>query len=145
MFWIHAEAGSAQTGSDAGPSAELQSSPHVLLVDDERDTLVVLEIALAACGYRVTTAINGADAIDKAAATLPAVVVTDLLMPVVDGIALAKALRSHPPTAATKIVLCSGVPEGSVRPLFSRYDAFLRKPFEVNDLCRVLAGLLSRP
>ena len=116
-------------------------APTVLVVDDEREAVVAVETALAALGYAVETAANGADAMEKAARLRPDVVVTDLLMPVVDGIGLAKALRADPHTAETHIVLCSGVAEGSVRALFDGYDAFLQKPYEVDDLERTLAGL----
>jgi len=113
----------------------------VLVVDDEREAVVAIETALAARGYEVETAANGADAMEKAARLHPDVVVTDLLMPVIDGIGLAKALRANPGTATTRIVLCSGVAEGSVRALFDGYDAFLHKPYEVDDLERALAAL----
>ena len=134
---------------DASPAAAHSPAARVtrtvLLVDDERDALETLAAALVSFGYRVTTAVNGADAIDKAAAMRPEAVVTDLLMPVVDGIALAKTLRSNPATADTKIVICSGVAERSVRALFNRYDAFLHKPFELDLLRRTLAVLLAGP
>ncbi len=127
----------------AGPAfAETRPMAHVLVVDDERDTLIVIEQALAAFGYHVTTANNGADAIEKAGSWAPDAVVTDLLMPVIDGIGLAKALRSNPQTAGVKIVLCSGVPEDNVRALFSGYDAFLHKPFTIELLRDVLGALL---
>lgn len=132
---------------DAGPGAAHGTSPRVaptvLLVDDERDSLEALATALESFGYHVATAANGAEAIDKATLIRPGAVVTDLLMPVIDGIALAKALRSNPATAATKIVMCSGVAERSVHALFNRYDAFLHKPFELDQLRRTLAVLLA--
>ena len=133
-------AGAVSLGAQRAPMA-----PMVLLVDDERDALVALEDVLVALGYRVTTAVNGADALEKAALVRPDIVVTDLLMPVVDGIALAKALRSNPLTAETRIVMCSGVEEGRVRPLFNRYDAFLHKPYEIAELRAALDTLLRAP
>jgi len=120
-------------------------SRTVLLVDDEREMIGPLERALGMLGYLVTTAVNGADAAEKALTLRPRAVVTDLLMPVLDGIGLAKALRANPATADAKIVLCSGVAEGSVRRLFSDYDAFLPKPFELEDLCAMLSALLPIP
>ena len=128
-----------------GAVESVRALRRVLLVDDERDVLEVLALALAPLGYLIETAINGADAIERALAFLPEVVVTDLLMPVVDGIELAKALRSNASTAGTKIVMCSGVAEASVRALFNGYDAFLTKPLELLDLMETLAGLLRRP
>jgi CheY-like chemotaxis protein len=115
--------------------------PVVLVVDDEREVLDALEAALVGQGWRVVTAVNGADALDKALRLQPQLVVTDLLMPVIDGIGLAKALRADPVTASTCIVLCSGVSEASVKGLFDGYDAFLRKPYELEDLRRAVAVL----
>lgn len=137
--YAHPEPITAYSGA-----ADTRGAPMVLLVDDERDTLDALEAALVSLGYRVTTAVNGADAIEKTARDLPDAVITDLLMPVIDGIALAKALRSNPATAAMKIVMCSGVSEGSVRAIFNRYDAFLQKPYDLADLHHILAVLLPR-
>jgi len=118
--------------------------PLVLVVDDERDVLDALEATLLAQGWRVVTAVNGGEALDKALQLQPDLVVTDLLMPVIDGIGLAKLLRANPRTSATCIVLCSGVSEGSVRGLFDGYDAFLHKPYELDDLRRAIGVLRPR-
>jgi len=128
---------------DAGPGPS-ESRPLVLVVDDERDVLDALEAALLGQGWRVVTAVNGGEALDKALQLRPELVVTDLLMPVIDGIGLAKSLRADPRTASTCIVLCSGVSEASVRGLFDGYDAFLRKPYELEDLRRAVGVLRPR-
>ena len=127
-------------GSDMGASP---GTPTVLVVDDEREVLNDLAMALRDLGYEVETACNGADAIDRALTFRPALVISDVLMPVVDGIALAKALRQNPATAAARIVLSSGVSEASVRAIFKDYDAFLQKPYELDDLRTTAAALLS--
>ena len=123
-----------------GPES-LESRPLVLVVDDERDVLDALEAALLGQGWRVVTAVNGGEALDKALQLRPDLVLTDLLMPVIDGIGLAKSLRADPRTASTCIVLCSGVSEASVRGLFDGYDAFLHKPYDVEDLRRAVGVL----
>ena len=116
---------------------------RVLVVDDEREVVSDLALALRDLGYEVETACNGADAIERAIALRPALVITDVLMPVIDGIALAKALRQNPVTANARIVLSSGVSEASVRALFKDYDAFLQKPYELADLRMTATALLS--
>ena len=128
---------------DTGPGSS-EPRPLVLVVDDERDVLDALESALLSQGWRVVTAVNGGDALDKALRLRPELVVTDLLMPVIDGIGLAKSLRADARTASTCIVLCSGVSEASVRGLFDGYDAFLRKPYELEDLRRAVGVLRPR-
>ena len=115
-----------------------------LVADDDLEMLEALEGVLVAQGCRVVTAVNGRDALEKALQVRPDLVITDLLMPVVDGIGLAKALRADPSTASARIVLCSGVAEGSVRRLFSSYDAFLHKPYELAELHRVLRAVRVR-
>jgi len=142
MPFRHAADAAVTAIADAASRRSPAARPStVLVVDDEREAVVAIGTALAALGYAVETAANGADAMEKASQLRPDIVVTDLLMPVVDGIGLAKALRADPHTATTHIVLCSGVAEGSVRALFDGYDAFLKKPYEVDDLERALAGL----
>jgi len=133
------------TVSDPGSDLEAPSSPPtVLVVDDEHDVVSDLAMTLRDLGYQVETACNGADAIDRAVTLRPALVITDVLMPVVDGIALAKALRQNPATAEARIVLSSGVSEANVRALFKDYDAFLQKPYELDDLRMTAAALLPR-
>lgn len=127
---------------------EHASAPLILVVDDEKDARDTLQVLIGLEGYRVSTAANGAEAISLAGALRPALVITDLLMPVMDGIALAKALRADPHLRATRIVLCSGIPERNVRALFSGYDGFLGKPYALDVLRSMLrqqAPLLARP
>jgi len=132
------------TVSDPGSDLAAPSGARtVLVVDDEREVVSDLAMALRDLGYEVETACNGADAIERAIALRPALVITDVLMPVIDGIALAKALRQHPATADARIVLSSGVSEASVRALFKDYDAFLQKPYELDDLRMTATALLS--
>jgi CheY-like chemotaxis protein len=141
---MHAEY-EVQNGNGSPALSEPQTGDArltVLVVDDDREALEALEGVLTAQGHRVITAVDGHDALEKAPRLRPDLVITDLLMPVLDGIGLAKALRADPITATTRIVLCSGVSEGSVRPLFSSYDAFLQKPFELDELARAVGGLV---
>jgi CheY-like chemotaxis protein len=118
-------------------------TPTVLIVDDEHDVVSDLAMAMRDLGYEVETACNGADAIDMATALRPALVITDVLMPIVDGIALAKALRENPATKEARIVLSSGMAEAGVRALFKDYDAFLQKPYELDDLRMTASALLA--
>jgi CheY-like chemotaxis protein len=68
----------------------------ILLVDDEPDILFVLELLLRARGYHIVTARNGAEAIEAANAHLPDLVISDWMMPVMDGAQLYRCFQAIP-------------------------------------------------
>jgi CheY-like chemotaxis protein len=65
----------------------MPTPPLVLVVDDDRDSRTLLELALSASGYAVATAANGLDALSAARLRPPQVILLDLAMPVMDGFA----------------------------------------------------------
>jgi two-component system, OmpR family, response regulator AdeR len=81
---------------------------RVLLVEDDRDQAQVLQAALEREGLVVTLAYDGAQGLDQALRERPDVVITDLVMPVLDGLQLIKKLLSqpsgHPPVIALSAV-----------------------------------------
>ena len=140
---------SAYDAPNGAGNLALESAPAsrpftVLVADDDQEMLDAIAGVLLAQGCRVITAVDGHDALEKALQVRPDLVITDLLMPLIDGIGLAKALRADALTASARIVLCSGVSENSVRPLFSAYDGFLQKPYELDDLHQVLGKVRVR-
>lgn len=72
----------------------------VLVADDNDDNLYYLQALLAGAGYDVMTAKNGAEALQSALANPPALILTDVLMPVMDGFTLCRIWRSEPRLAA---------------------------------------------
>lgn len=108
---------------------------EILIVDDEPDVRFVLKIAFEAFGHRVVEAHHGAAALERVKDSRPELVVTDVMMPVLDGLGLIRRLRSDPETAAIPIlVLSSRATAGSGA------DAALAKPFRAHE---VLATGLS--
>src|SRR5439155_3584965 len=71
------------------------SDCEVLLVDDDTDQRERMGLMLARDGWRVTEAENGQDALDKVAERLPALILLDLMMPVMDGFGFLKAFRAR--------------------------------------------------
>ena len=67
---------------------------QILVVDDDPSILALVAEILRDEGYEVATARNGAEALERVAETVPAVLVTDLMMPVMDGSALVRAWRA---------------------------------------------------
>jgi two-component system alkaline phosphatase synthesis response regulator PhoP len=107
----------------------------VLVVDDEPNIVVALEFLLENEGYKVEKAYNGADALKLAAASLPDIIVLDVMMPGMDGFEVARQIRNQPALEYTKIVFLTA--KGTQRDKESGYasgaEYYLIKPFD-NDV-----------
>jgi DNA-binding NtrC family response regulator len=108
----------------------------ILIIDDEPAIRTLLRCALAAPGFRVFEADCGANALAIAAEQAPfALVVSDILMPGMDGIALAKILARE--GLADRFLFISGFCDGGAIPESGREfptAAFLAKPFSISEL-----------
>ncbi len=113
----------------------------VLVVDDEFGIVKLLEEVLTDEGHRVVIATNGRQALERAAREKPALVVTDFMMPVMDGAALVKAMRADPHLADVPVLIMSSMPEATVAERSPGYAAFIRKPFNIFALVDIIAGL----
>lgn len=107
---------------------------RVLLVDDEPAILEALQLALAEYGLEVHTAANGARALESLALWRPDVVVSDWMMPVMDGDRLVRELRRVPALADMLVFLMSALQPPGDLPI----DGFLHKPFGVLQLLRLI-------
>jgi CheY-like chemotaxis protein len=116
----------------------------ILIVDDEWIILDVLDELFTDAGYTTLTAHNGAQALDLLASTLPDLILTDLLMPVVDGFGLCRAVLANPATQRIPLVLMSAVYELHFSIDFP-IAGFLLKPFQFDPMLRLVAGLIGSP
>ena len=117
----------------------------VLVVDDEFGIGELMEALLEDEGHRAITAMNGRHALERIAETRPDLVISDLMMPVLDGAGLLRALRDNPDTAHIPFVLMCALPESAVSGTIQGYDAFLRKPFKLAEIAGLLERLLRNP
>lgn len=115
----------------------------ILVVDDEFGMVGVLTAILEDAGYRVFSAANGRQALARLSQSVPDVVLTDYMMPLLDGAELGRAMQASPEWQAVPIVMMSAVPEESVRAEFKGYRAFLRKPFDIPKLLQALERALG--
>jgi CheY-like chemotaxis protein len=117
----------------------------VLIVDDEHAIASLLVHALEDEGHMVIAASNGRTALASAAETRPDLVITDFMMPVMDGAELVRALAADPALATVPVIVMSSMPEAAVR---ERTDGlalmFLRKPFNIFALIDEVARLTAR-
>jgi len=79
----------------------------ILIVDDEPDALELIEVNLKSAGFDVLRAASGREALEKARAALPALILLDVMLPEMDGLEVCKALRRDPKTAFIPIVMRS--------------------------------------
>lgn len=133
--------------SGAGPP-DPASSARVLIADDNADMREYLARLLGAAGYRVETVNDGQAALDRIRGDLPDLVISDVMMPRLDGLALVSALRAESRTAAVPVLLLSARAgqEASIEGLQAGADDYLVKPFAAAELlARVRATVeLSR-
>lgn len=116
----------------------------ILVVDDEPGIVDVLIAVLEDAGHRATGASNGEEALSKLKASLPEVVLLDVEMPVLDGASTLSAMKADPRLSSLPVVLMSGITESMVKRRCRGYDAFLRKPFSLDELLDAVDGLLGR-
>ena len=115
----------------------------VLVVDDEFGILRLLEDVLTDEGHDVLVAVNGKQALERAAEKRPDMVLTDYMMPVMDGAELIKALAVDPVLAGVPVVMMSSLPEAVVAERCPSYTAFVRKPFKIFDLIDLVAKVVE--
>ncbi len=115
----------------------------ILVVDDELANAEVLSLILEDEGYRVFCAANGRQGLERVAELAPDLVILDYMMPIMNGAAMGQALRAAPQTSHIKILMNSSLPAASVAPHFDGFDAFLRKPYNVEVALGVIAKLLA--
>ena len=115
----------------------------VLVVDDEFGTVEVLLAALEDAGYRVLTAANGRRALERLAENRPDLVVSDFMMPLMDGAELVRTMHSNPNYRDIPVIMMSAAPETALRRHLQEYEAFLRKPFRLPVLLGLIESLLN--
>ncbi|MBB3752360.1 PAS domain S-box-containing protein [Mycolicibacterium sp. BK634] len=128
----------------AEPPPSVVAPSHVLVADDNADMREYLVRLLRGAGYRVDAVADGHQALDRIRAELPDVVVSDVMMPRLDGLSLVTALRTDPRTVGVPVLLLSARAgqEASVEGLNAGADDYLVKPFAAADLlARVRANI----
>ncbi|MFP3882316.1 MAG: response regulator [Actinomycetota bacterium] len=121
-------------------------SEQVLVADDDPDILTVVKVNLELDGFEVETAVDGEEALQKATANPPNVIILDIMMPRMDGLTALHRLRSQASTASIPIILLTarGLPEDRVRGLELGADDYITKPFDITELAARVRAVLRR-
>ena len=117
---------------------------NILVVDDEPSLLEAVSNMLAAGGFSVSTCSNGDDAVRRSRERRFDVVLSDVIMEGLVGTALLNAIRAIPEYGDVPVVFMSNMPERRVRGLIDGDYAVLRKPFQLEDLMRVVESATNK-
>jgi CheY-like chemotaxis protein len=126
----------------SGQPAPAESKKLVLVVDDEVDITDTLGMLLKLHGYEVLTAANGLEALAQMRKRIPDIVVSDCMMPLMNGLELCTRIRRNPTLQHLPIILASGAPEHHDL-TGVEFTLFLKKPFGFDVLASEIARLLA--
>ena len=120
-------------------------SVHALIVEDEESILMSLEFLLTQEGYSVSTAQDGAAALDAAANRTPDLVLLDVMLPHMDGFEVCRQMRANPELRNTRIMMVTARGRDSEveHGLALGADDFLTKPFSTRELMEKIRALLA--
>lgn len=121
---------------------------RILIVDDHQDNVELLQARLEARGYEIDTATDGQEALARVAAVAPDLILLDVMMPIIDGIEVARRLKSDPTLPFIPIIMQTALDatESKVEGLDAGADDYITKPINfaelearVNSLLRIKA------
>ncbi len=133
----------------SGPKRAVETGTHrkpcVLLVEDHEDTRELYAWIMRAAGWQVETATNGLEALVKASVTQPDVIVMDVNLPVLDGIAATRRLKADERTAHIPVVACSALDlTHSDEVVSAGFDELVAKPCTPEGLRDIVEKLVGR-
>jgi DNA-binding response OmpR family regulator len=122
------------------------TSPLVLVADDDPDILDLVRYRLERSGYKVATAETGTEAVRLAGELSPALAVLDVMMPGLTGFDVTRRLRADPHTVGIPVILLTArAQEADVQEGFAAgADDYLRKPFSPRELSARVQAVLGR-
>ena len=115
----------------------------ILVVDDEYLIADILGYALEDEGFMVVKASNGQKGLEVLERERPALIITDFMMPVMDGLEFAKAVRALPAVNHLPIILISGAQAHLGMERSDLFDAVLKKPFNIEEILATVRDLLA--
>ena len=117
----------------------------ILVVDDDAINLMVLEQMLDTSGFPVVSAVDGVDAVEKAAVVRPVLILMDISMPRMNGIEAAIAIRKQSGAQCPKIVAVTANVTDRQREACraAGFDGFMAKPIEMEDLLSTVGKFMA--
>ena len=123
-----------QSRQTAYPRDDNSDGCSILVVDDERDIVGLLHDLLEEEGYRVQAAFDGDQAIGMLQENKPHLIISDIMMPRVDGRELLRFVDTLSDEPIPKLILMSA----AAKPSFDLKIPFIEKPFDIDDLLQLV-------
>jgi DNA-binding response OmpR family regulator len=137
----------------------MSSQPRILVIDDNRSLVHIVERLLQKEGFEVLTAFDGTQGLKKARRERPDLIILDIIMPGIDGYQVSRRLQAHPDTAAIPVLMFTVLGQTEVEPADNpgRYNVrvhqrlegfecgaleFLSKPVQAKELLKRVKALL---
>ncbi len=116
--------------------ADQNKHSHILIVEDSKTQAELLSYLLGHSGYGVTVVHSGSEALEVIGKNPPSLVITDIVMPVMNGYDLCRAIRANPSTAGIPVILLTSLasPQDIVLSLECGADDFISKPYDADFL-----------
>ena len=128
------------------PSSGDSCRTRVLLVEDTEDNRVMMRRLLEMSGYCVTEAVNGMEAVTQAERETPQIILMDLSLPLVDGLAATRRIRQLPASKGVPIIAVSAhdTMDFHAEALAAGCDAYITKPIDYGELEGLIESLLDQ-
>ena len=119
---------------------------HILVIEDEPAVHTLLRKQLTANGYQVTVAADGLDGLMKLESLRPDLVISDVMMPNLDGIEFVKAIKQHEATQRIPVIFLTAKsdPRSMIEGINVGARFYVTKPFQIDDLLSKVRRALGR-
>lgn len=135
----------SRESTDAQLMSDRENEVSVLLVEDTEDNRVMMRRLLELSGYRVSEAVNGIEAVKAAERETPNIILMDLSLPIVDGLAATRRIRQLPDMAEVPIIAVSAhdTADFHAEALAAGCDAYITKPIDYAELEDLISDLTA--
>lgn len=124
----------------------MSAKKTILLVDDEKDLLETMVMALEAQGFDVISAFDGEEGLAKAVSEKPDIVILDLMMPKMNGYQVCWELKNREETKALKVIMLTAKTQESDKfwGFETGADDYVTKPFEMSELVKKITKFIQK-
>jgi two-component system cell cycle response regulator DivK len=131
--------------TDLPPTPRLARPPRVLLVDDEEEFLELTKEILEDAGFVVECAHAAGEAVARAVANPPDVILLDILLPGCDGLEILETLRGEPETSDVPVLACTALGQRDSGTLLVKagFDGMVSKPIDWHEMARLLTAVIT--